>query len=80
MKVYENILALDGGSDGLDLIKNIIDNLPCLLKRRSSLWLEIDDSHPLLIKEIMKNYENLQFVAEYKDQYGQIRFCQIQYD
>jgi release factor glutamine methyltransferase len=47
LKVYgrEPILALDGGSDGLDLIRSLLEQAPRRLTRGGLLLIEIDSSH-----------------------------------
>ncbi|XP_034474720.1 MTRF1L release factor glutamine methyltransferase [Drosophila innubila] len=78
--VYENLNALDGGSDGLRVASLVFD-LACLhLRPGGKLWLELGNEHPPLVKTIMnlKYQGRLQFVDSYLDQYKRERFVQLQ--
>jgi release factor glutamine methyltransferase len=48
VKEYEDERALHGGSDGLSIIKDILDQAAPLLSKEGTqeLWLEVDRSHP----------------------------------
>lgn len=45
---HEDHAALDGGEDGLDIVRQIVRRCPRLLKRGGprQLWMEVDTSHP----------------------------------
>lgn len=45
---HEDSVALDGGEDGLDVVREIIKRSPRLLKKGGprQLWMEVDTSHP----------------------------------
>lgn len=45
---HEDSVALDGGDDGLDVVREIIQRCPRLLRRGGprQLWMEVDTSHP----------------------------------
>ena len=69
IKKYEPRLALDGGNDGLDVVKKIIYKSKSILKRKGMLALEIGYGQfkkvsPILkfngfkIKFIIKDYHN----------------------
>ncbi|KAL5284436.1 HEMK1 family protein [Megaselia abdita] len=77
--LYENMNALNGGPDGLDVIKLILELSSSLLKPNGKLWLEVDSTHPPMIEEIIKNqYENrLIFEGVHKDFTGIDRFVEI---
>lgn len=47
---YEARRALDGGPDGLDVVRSILAHAPTYLHPDSTrtVWLELDDSHPSL--------------------------------
>ncbi|KAM8715086.1 hypothetical protein ACLKA7_002177 [Drosophila subpalustris] len=78
--VYENLNALDGGSDGLRVARLVFD-LACLhLRPGGKLWLELGNEHPPLVKTMMnlKYQGRLQFVDSYFDQYKRERFVQLQ--
>lgn len=77
---YEDEHALCGGPDGLDVIRDILRISPVLLKpgRRSSVWLEVDISHPKLIEEwISGNELGLNYSATFNDFTRRPRFCHI---
>ncbi|EDV99391.1 MTRF1L release factor glutamine methyltransferase [Drosophila grimshawi] len=78
--VYENLNALDGGSDGLRVARLVFD-LACVhLRPGGKLWLELGNEHPPLVKTIMHlQYEGrLKFVQSYQDQYKRERFVQLE--
>ena len=54
---YEPRVALDGGVDGLDLIKKVIYKSNILLKRNGVLALEIGFGQYRRVSEIMKHYK-----------------------
>ncbi|CAM9182574.1 unnamed protein product, partial [Laminaria digitata] len=45
---HEDSVALDGGQDGLDVVRDIVRRCPRLLRRGGprELWMEVDTSHP----------------------------------
>lgn len=45
--LYEPKLALDGGADGLVLIKKLLQQAESLLSPSGVIWLEVDSSHTL---------------------------------
>lgn len=78
--LYEDLRALDGGSDGLDVIKSILIFSSRRLRLQGHLWLEVDPSHPQLIQKYLVDNKaslNLQFVACYKDMFHKDRFVEI---
>lgn len=78
--LYEDLRALDGGKDGLDVIKIILAFSSRRLCLQGHLWLEVDPSHPVLIQEYLNEHKaslNLQFVACYKDMFNKDRFVEI---
>lgn len=83
---YESLLALDGGLDGLDIIKEILLHAPRLLSRGGTrnVWLEVSESHPDriigLLPEINKvivhmgyNYDINKYMAK-RDLFDRPRF------
>lgn len=80
ISLYEDLRALDGGPDGLNIIRSILIFASKRLKLQGHLWLEVDPSHPSLIKEHLQKNKlelNLKFVATYKDMFGKDRFVEI---
>ncbi|CAM9714048.1 unnamed protein product, partial [Ectocarpus fasciculatus] len=45
---HEDSVALDGGEDGLDIVRDIVQLCPRLLRKGGprQLWMEVDTSHP----------------------------------
>lgn len=79
--LYEDIRALDGGKDGLDVINALLNLSANYLKPKGSLWLEIDDRHPEIIAKIVENNAekwNLKFMSTYKDIFKKNRFVEIE--
>lgn len=79
--LYEDLRALDGGDDGLDLINIILQLSAKYLKQNSSLWLEVDHRHPEIIEKIVEMHQDdwkLKYVASYKDIFKKDRFVEIE--
>lgn len=77
---YEDLRALDGGDDGMAVIKMLIQLATHILKPEGTLWLEVDPSHPELIARYLDShsYWQLKLVATYPDLFGHERFVEIQ--
>lgn len=77
---YENLNALDGGSDGLRVARLVFELACRHLQPGGRLWLELGNEHPPLVKTMMNlKYEGrLKFLASYNDQYKRERFVQIE--
>lgn len=79
--LYEDVRALDGGKEGLDVINNLLELASKYLKQGGSLWLEVDHRHPEIIAKIVENNQekwNLKFMATYKDIFKKDRFVEIE--
>ncbi|ALC40267.1 CG9531 [Drosophila busckii] len=78
--VYENLNALDGGSDGLRIARLVFELACRHLRPGGKLWLELGNEHPPLVKTIMnlKYQGRLNYVASYYDQYKRERFVELQ--
>jgi len=81
---YESHDALCGGVDGMDVIRDIIHQLPLLLVEGDAgiCWMEVDTSHPKLIEEFLNTEKKQQqqptrFVEGRKDLYGRDRFVKL---
>ncbi|CAG0884553.1 unnamed protein product, partial [Cyprideis torosa] len=57
VRCFEDLGALDGGPDGLDVVRSILARLPQLLRRESVAILEVDYRHPPLIKTLVESSE-----------------------
>jgi release factor glutamine methyltransferase len=57
---FENPRALDGGLDGLDIVRDLVYLAPTLLGSNSvenagrEMWLEVSEEHPAMIEEWMR--------------------------
>ncbi|XP_015603428.1 hemK methyltransferase family member 1 [Cephus cinctus] len=79
IKIYEDLRALDGGSDGLDVIKPLLRYAAKALKTDGSLFIEVDTSHPEYIVFFTKKYSDLKLkhLHTYKDFCNNDRFVQV---
>jgi release factor glutamine methyltransferase len=78
---YESATALCGGTDGLDVIRTIVQQLPLWCRTGASCWMEVDPSHPKLIQRWLdEEGEAIGVVFEnsYKDLFGLDRFVKLQ--
>jgi release factor glutamine methyltransferase len=69
IKKYEPRIALDGGNDGLDLIKKVIYKTKYILKVKGMLALEIGNEQHKKVSKILikKNFKIEQIIKDYKD-------------
>ena len=69
IKRYEPRIALDGGNDGLDLIKKVIYKTKYILKVKGMLALEIGNEQFKKVSEILikKNFKIEHTIKDYKD-------------
>lgn len=78
--LYEDLRALDGGTDGMRVIRSVFKLASKRLRVKGVLWLEVDPTHPKLIEEYLKDNADtlhLKFVASYKDMFEKERFVEI---
>ncbi|CAG5980033.1 unnamed protein product [Menidia menidia] len=76
---FEDPAALDGGADGMNVIKQILTLAPHMLSNHGRVYLEVDPRHPPLIREWAEvNVQALQFVETRHDMSGRPRFCILQ--
>ncbi|XP_021384881.2 MTRF1L release factor glutamine methyltransferase [Lonchura striata] len=77
---YEDLDALDGGDDGMRVIKTILALAPSLLKVSGSVFLEVDPRHPNMVEQWLQAHPELLLTlrAIHKDFCGKPRFLQIQ--
>jgi len=68
--LFEPILALDGGNNGLDFYHKIADNIERFLKKDGTLFLEIGINQD---KDVIKIFKKFNLVNQYKDLSGIIR-------
>ena len=69
IKRFEPIMALDGGHDGLDLIKKVIYKSKRILKIKGTLALEIGNEQIKKVSKILidNNFKIRKFVKDYKN-------------
>ena len=69
IKKYEPKIALDGGNDGLDLIKKIIYKTKNILKFKGKLALEIGNEQNKKVSKILEknNFKIEHAIKDYKD-------------
>ena len=69
VKKFEPIFALNGGNDGLDVIKKVIYKSQSILKLNGILALEIGTGQYLSVSRILKNnnYRELQIIKDYRN-------------
>ena len=69
IKKYEPKIALDGGNDGLDLIKKFIYKAETILKLNGTLALEIGNGQFKKVSKILKknNFKIEHVIKDYKD-------------
>ena len=69
IKKYEPRMALDGGNDGLDLIKKIIYKSTNILKIKGILALEIGNKQIKKVSKILNenNFKIRNVIKDYKD-------------
>ena len=65
---YEPIMALDGGNDGLDLIKKVIYKSKKILKINGMLALEIGNEQNIKVSKILvdNNFRIKNVIKDYK--------------
>lgn len=75
---YEDLRALCGGSDGLDVVREILAVTPQLVKQNGSIWLEVDLSHPPAIQHMLNGSDQIKYVQSHNDFTDRPRFCHLQ--
>ncbi|XP_056461653.1 MTRF1L release factor glutamine methyltransferase isoform X2 [Gadus chalcogrammus] len=73
---FEDHAALDGGEDGLDVIKQILTAAPKMLSIHGHVYLEVDPRHPPLIQQWVKDHvPGLSYLETRHDITNRPRFC-----
>lgn len=77
---YEDHDALNGGVDGMDVIRAILQLAANVLKDNGKVFLEVDPRHPVMIEHWLQECPKLQlsYQATHHDLYGKQRFCILQ--
>lgn len=80
IKLYEDLRALDGGEDGLNVIRAILHLTAKKLLSGGHLWLEIEPGQAEKIEAYVNEHLetlNLKYVASYQDLFKKERFVEI---
>lgn len=79
IKIYEDLRALDGGDDGLKIIKPLLKYAGRALKPGGHLLLEVDSAHPEYVIFFAKKYPEfkLKYEHTYKDFCNNDRFVEV---
>ncbi|XP_038552682.1 MTRF1L release factor glutamine methyltransferase isoform X1 [Micropterus salmoides] len=76
---FEDHAALDGGKDGLKVIRQILSLAPQILSNHGRVYLEVDPRHPVLIRQwVEANVAEMHYVETRHDITGRPRFCILQ--
>ncbi|XP_027002501.2 MTRF1L release factor glutamine methyltransferase isoform X1 [Tachysurus fulvidraco] len=76
---FEDHTALDGGLDGMSIIRQILTFAPRLLTDEGRVYLEVDPRHPPLIKCLLEeSMLGLQYLGSHSDFTNRLRFCILQ--
>ncbi|GAB1294640.1 MTRF1L release factor glutamine methyltransferase [Apodemus speciosus] len=59
IRSYEDLVALDGGDEGMDIITHILTLAPRLLNASGSIFLEVDPRHPELVSSWLQSHPDL---------------------
>lgn len=76
---YESESALCGGDDGMDIVRVICEKLPTWCHPSGICWMEVDPTHPKLLKEWLDENPSIGVVFEdsYQDMFGNDRFVKL---
>jgi release factor glutamine methyltransferase len=79
---YESPEALFGGDDGMDVIRHLIRRLPGWCHDDAVCWLEVDPSHPSLLKSWIEQQEPsirsaVELESTHRDSFGLERFVRL---
>jgi len=76
VKMFEPAIALYGGSDGMEIIKDFLNKAKDYLKEGGIVYMEFDPKQKEEIEEIIKGrYSNFEFL---KDRYNKYRVVKIE--
>ncbi|OPL20580.1 hypothetical protein AM593_05742, partial [Mytilus galloprovincialis] len=64
---YESRDALNGGKDGLDVVRQILYLAPQILSVGGQIWLEVYLDEPEMIKELVKGNKSIIYLTTLKD-------------
>ncbi|XP_052079865.1 MTRF1L release factor glutamine methyltransferase-like [Mytilus californianus] len=75
---YESRDALNGGKDGLDVVRQILYLAPQFLSVGGQIWLEVYLDEPEMIKELVKENKSIKYLTTLTDFTKRDRFCVLQ--
>lgn len=70
IKDYEPRIAIDGGADGLDIIRRLIADAPSFLTTAGKLAFEMDDTHSETVRKLIDEkteYADYEVIKDYAD-------------
>lgn len=76
VKDFEPRLALDGGSNGFELIKKLLDQSITILNKNAVLLLEVDDTH---LPELFKPWQDHFKITPFTDCFDKHRFIRLDF-
>ncbi len=67
VKKYDPRIALDGGEDGLDFYRQIVEEAPRHLSKKGWLFFEVGQGQATAVQELMQenNFDNIQIIKDY---------------
>jgi release factor glutamine methyltransferase len=75
---WESHTALCGGPDGMDVVRTIVRQLPRWCRTGADCWMEVDPTHPAMIKEWLESEDlGIVFVKAVEDLQGFARFVHL---
>jgi release factor glutamine methyltransferase len=77
---YESHQALaGGGSDGMNVIRTIVQKLPLVCKAGAICWMEVDPSQPAILRDWLSQESrgSVQFLCSKTDMFGKERFAKL---
>jgi release factor glutamine methyltransferase len=78
IKDYEPRLALDGGEQGFQIIERMLDESKGKLKKRGVIFLELHETHSLIVRDLIRDNMPLYRVNFIRDFAGIERFAKIE--
>lgn len=86
VRCFEDASALDGGEDGLDIVRDVLDCARHCLKPGGRLFLEVHHTHPAVFEQVVArgpgqdvalDLHGLRLVQTAGDLFGQPRFVEL---
>jgi release factor glutamine methyltransferase len=74
VRLGDPAVALDGGADGLDLVRVLLDDAPRVLRDSGVLAMELDPSQVGEVSELLNSCGSFHSVEAHKDLTGRTRF------